>query len=94
MIQLINRKNSVEMVFNDHAAAFFCSKQSVDKGGGNRLYLSADKSYMDIIYATGAKISILQNQNLAFDSGGGVAFATMEALYDRLVEYMDDRTGV
>jgi hypothetical protein len=81
------------MVFNEHASAFFCSKQSVDKGGGNRLYLSADKTYLDIIYATGSKISILQNQNYAFDSGNGTPFMTMEALYDKLVLFMEDREG-
>ena len=92
LIQVINKKATIEVVFNDYAQYFSISKLSIDKGAGNRLLLGPDKDYMHIIYAAGSSIVEILEYN-AFDSGAGIPFASMEALYDRLVEYMEDRTG-
>ena len=94
IIQIINKPHTVEIVFNDYAEAFSASKLSIDKGSGNRLRLSPEKDYLHIVYAAdGELVEISAPENAYFDSGGGIPFATMEALYDRLAQCMGDRTG-
>ena len=92
LIEVVNKKLTIEVIFNDYAQTFSASKLSIDKGAGNRLMLAPNKNYLHIIYATSdSVVEVLEYS--AFDSGAGVPFASMEALYDRLVQYMEDRTG-
>jgi len=94
MITITNKKNTLELVFNEYATAFAASRVSIEKGAGNRIYLSPDKTYIEIIYAAdGEKVNVNAGNNFVFDSGGGVPFPTMESLYEKLIFFMEDREG-
>ena len=57
MVIIKNKANTVELDFNDYATVFKAAKISIDKGAGNRLYLSANKTYIELIYsADGEKV--------------------------------------
>lgn len=94
MIVIVNKANTVEIDFNDYAASFDAAKVSIDKGAGNRLYLSRDKSYTELIYAAdGEKVVLEQGSFAIFQKQNGGTFTDMEQLFDYLMQCMEDRTG-
>ena len=94
MVIIRNKANTVELDFNDYAAVFEAAKISIDKGSGNRLYLSANKTYIELIYsADGEKVVLDSGTYPIFEKEDSTSFASMESLYDYLVSCMDDRTG-
>lgn len=94
MVIIKNKANTVELDFNDYATVFKAAKISIDKGSGNRLYLSANKTYIELIYsADGEKVVLDSGTYPIFEKEDSASFASMEALYDYLVDCMEDRTG-
>jgi hypothetical protein len=95
MITIGNKKNTIEFSFNEYAPYFGTSKFSIDKGSGNRLYLSEKQDYIEVIYsADGEKIVINTGQYAFFQSIGGLVFANSVALYTYLAACMEDREGI
>jgi len=95
MIIINNKKNTIEFSFNEYAVYFGTAKFSIDKGSGNRLYLSENQDYIEVIYsADGEKIVINTGQYALFQSIAGLVFVNSLALYTYLAACMEDREGL
>ena len=91
----VNRVYTVRIDFNEHATLFSATCETLDKGAGNRIYLSDDQKYIEIIYAAdGQKVVIKEGGFALFEDKHGNTYNSMAELYNALDSFMEDRTGI
>lgn len=91
MVALINKENVVCVHANEYASVLNIDKIAVEKSG---IIVEIYNGHIKIIVSSGNVLRIDDGYEAYFkDNATGNAFASMDALFERLVDYTNDKTG-